>query len=126
MQSTRRELVVSAGAAGLPCLLAGTARSEEATSIDSAVTCLVQRSEDANAALLRGDVDAYGALITLADDFTLMSPFGGKPSRGPDITEETWSAISRFFKNGKLKQQVVQAYGSSMSASIAFRFFAPQ
>ncbi|HEV7257767.1 MAG TPA: nuclear transport factor 2 family protein [Bosea sp. (in: a-proteobacteria)] len=113
MQSTRRGLVFSAGAAGLPCLLAGAARSEGNASIDAAVTDLVQRSEEANAALLRGDVGAYRALITLSDDFTLMSPFGGKPSRGRDITDETWNAISRFFRNGKLKQQVIQAYGSA-------------
>ena len=74
---------------------------------------LVQRSEDGNAALLRGEVDAYRALITLSDDFTLMAPFGGKPSRGPDITEEIWNNIGRFFRNGKLRQQVIQAYGSA-------------
>lgn len=113
MQSTRRGLVLSAGAAGLPYLLAGSAQSEEPASVDASVAALVQRSQDANAALLRGEVDAYRSLITLSDDFTLMSPFGGKPSRGPDITEETWNAIGRFFRNGKLKQQVIQAFGSA-------------
>lgn len=113
MNSTRRGLVLSAGAVGLPCLFAGVSRAEEHGSIEREVTDLVRRSEDANNAFLRGDIDTYRALITLDEDFTLMAPFGGKPSRRADVTEESWQAISRSFKNGKLKQQVVQAYGSA-------------
>jgi 3'-phosphoadenosine 5'-phosphosulfate sulfotransferase len=41
------------------------------------MTELIQRSAESNAALMRGDIDGYRALITLTDDFTLMSPFGG-------------------------------------------------
>lgn len=113
MHSTRRGLVFSAGAAGLPCLMTGASRAEENATIGLALAELIRRSEDANAALLRGEVDAYRSLITLAEDFTLMSPFGGKPSRGPDITEEIWKGIGRFFRNGRLRQEVVQAYGSA-------------
>jgi ketosteroid isomerase-like protein len=79
---------------------------------DMAVADLVRRSETANAALMRGDIDTYLDLITISDDFTLMSPFGGKPSRGT-YTRERWDEIGKFFKNGTLKQELVQAYGSA-------------
>ncbi len=74
---------------------------------------LVQRSAHGNAALLRGDMDRYGEFITTADDFTLMSPFGGRPSRGAMKTHEQRAAIGRFFRNGTLTQEVVQTYSSA-------------
>ena len=52
----------------------------EADSVtDKEVAKLIQRSAEANAALLRKDVDQYRGSITLSEDFTLMSPFGGTP-----------------------------------------------
>lgn len=81
--------------------------------IESAVTGLIERSEEAHAALMRGEVARYRSLIKLADDFTLMSPFGGTPSRGADITDERWEAMGRFFRNGVFEQDVVQVYGSA-------------
>lgn len=113
MPTTRRTLLSAAGAASLASLAADAAGAREASAVEQTVAELVRRSEDANAALLRGDIDAYRALITITDDFTLMSPFGGKPSHGSSITDETWKAIGRFFRNGTLKQELVQAYGSA-------------
>jgi len=81
--------------------------------IDRVIAGLVRRSADANAALMRGDVGRYRALIQHAHDFTLMSPFGGTPTRGSDMTGERWEAVGRFFKNGVFEQDVVQAYGSA-------------
>jgi ketosteroid isomerase-like protein len=112
MPTTRRTLLTAAGAVGLASLTVGPTRSKESASTEQTVADLVRRSEDANAALLRGDVGAYRALITLTDDFTLMSPFGGKPSRRSDITDASWEAIGRFFRNGTLKQELVQAYAT--------------
>ena len=74
---------------------------------------LIQRSAEANAALMRGDIDRYRALITLTEDFTLMSPFGGTPTRGSDMTGERWEAMGRFFRNGTLEQELVQSYASA-------------
>ena len=71
---------------------------------------LIRRSEEGNAALMRGDVDRYRALVPLADDFTLMSPFGGAPSHGSAITEGRWEAMKQFFRNGTLRQELVQSY----------------
>jgi ketosteroid isomerase-like protein len=81
--------------------------------IGSVVSGLIQRSEEAHAALMRGEVGRYRGLIELADDFTLMSPFGGTPSRGVDITAERWEAMGRFFRNGVFEQEIVGAYGSA-------------
>ncbi|MPZ33556.1 MAG: DUF4440 domain-containing protein [Rhodospirillales bacterium] len=79
----------------------------------SPVADLIQRSADANAALMRGDVDGYRALVPITSDFTLMSPFGGAPTRGSDMTSERWEATGRFFRNGTLEQEVVQTYTSA-------------
>jgi ketosteroid isomerase-like protein len=74
---------------------------------------LIRRSAEANAALMRGDVQGYRALIPHTDDYTLMSPFGGTPTRGSDMTEERWEASGRFFWNGTFEQEVVQSYHSA-------------
>lgn len=75
----------------------------------SEAALLIERSAEANAALMRGDVDRYRALIPMSDDFTLMSPFGGAPTRG-SVTAESWEAMRRFFRNGTLQQELVQSY----------------
>jgi ketosteroid isomerase-like protein len=87
------------------------ASAQGASSADETVAELVWRSAEANAALLRGDVDRYLSLITLSEDFTLMSPFGGPTSRGP-YDDAAWREIGRFFQDGTLRQELVQAYGS--------------
>jgi ketosteroid isomerase-like protein len=75
------------------------------------VVCdLIRRSGEANAALMRGDVERYRERITFADDFTLMSPFGGAPTRGSELTADRFEALGRFFRNGTFGQDVVQAY----------------
>jgi len=51
----------------------------------SETAVLIERSAEANAALMRGDVDRYRALVPMSGDFTLMSPFGGTPTRGSDM-----------------------------------------
>jgi ketosteroid isomerase-like protein len=79
----------------------------------SPVAALIERSAAANAALMRGDVDGYRALVPLTSDFTLMSPFGGAPTHGADMSGERWKAMGRFFRNGTLEQEVVQAYASA-------------
>ena len=80
---------------------------------DHELADLVQCSAQGNAALMRGDIERYRALITLTDDFTLMSPFGGTPSHTSDYTPERMEAMGRFFRNGTFEQDLVQAYVSS-------------
>jgi ketosteroid isomerase-like protein len=107
--SPSRRTLIAAGATGLASL---AANGRQNPNIDLAVADLVGRSETANAALMRGDIDSYLGLIKLSDDFTLMSPFGGQPSKGA-YTRERWEEIGKFFENGTLKQELVQAYGSA-------------
>jgi ketosteroid isomerase-like protein len=78
---------------------------------DEDLVYLTRRSEEANAALIRGDIDGYLALIEHAKDYTLMSPFGGTPTRGFDTSPERRKAIARFFKSGSFRQEVVATYG---------------
>jgi ketosteroid isomerase-like protein len=80
---------------------------------DEELAELIRRSAEANAALMRGDIDGYRALNPHTDDYTLMSPFGGTPTRGSDMTDERWEASGRFFRNGTFEQDVVQSYGSA-------------
>jgi ketosteroid isomerase-like protein len=80
---------------------------------------LVLRATEAHAALMRGDLDRYRSLITTTEDFTLMAPFGGKPTRAADLSSERWDAIARFFRNGRDSTlEVVQAYRSADMAVI--------
>ncbi|MCW5737041.1 MAG: nuclear transport factor 2 family protein [Enhydrobacter sp.] len=79
---------------------------------DQVIAGLIERSAAANAALMRGDIEAYRAAIVLADDFTLMSPFGGAPTLAREMSDDRWEAMGRFFRNGTLEQELVQAYGS--------------
>lgn len=72
---------------------------------------LIKRNADANAALMRGDAKTFSELLPLADDFTLMSPMGGKVGR-PPYSPEQLEEIGNFFKNGSFEQELVQAYAT--------------
>ena len=76
------------------------------------VTGLVARTEKANQALVRGDIDEYVALTRHAKDYTLMNPFGGTPSRGFEDSRERRAGMKQFFKSGTLKQEVVATFPS--------------
>ncbi|GGC72729.1 nuclear transport factor 2 family protein [Chelatococcus reniformis] len=86
---------------------------------DEATAILIRQSSDANAALMRGDVDRYRELITHTDDFTLMSPFGGAPTHASDMTDERWQAMGKFFRNGVFGQELVQSYSCADMAVLA-------
>ena len=43
---------------------------------------LIQRTTEAAKAYIRGDMRTYFTLIKHTEDNTLMSPFGGEPTRG--------------------------------------------
>jgi ketosteroid isomerase-like protein len=117
MSTSRRSLLTAAAAPALASA-AGVAMSASASlaaapagaRADPVVRELVERSTQAHAALMQGDAALYGTFITLADDYTLMSPFGGTPSHGP-YSAERWASIGRFFSNGRASTlEVVEAY----------------
>jgi ketosteroid isomerase-like protein len=105
--------------ASLPASLdRAEARADAAADAD--IDDLVLRATQAHAALMRGDLDRYRSSITTTDDFTLMAPFGGKPTRAADLSSERWDAIARFFRNGRHSSlEVVQAYRSADMVVIA-------
>ena len=110
-----RRAVLAAGAVGVTTL----ATSGQVSAVtEDIVAKLARESELGNAALLRGDVDTYLGFIKLAQDFTLMSPFGGQPSKG-GYTKERWQEIGSFFRNGTLRQELVQGYSSADMAALA-------
>lgn len=79
--------------------------------VDEEVHKLIVLSRESNAALLRGDAEQYATMVKLAEDFTLMSPFGGNARLGIP-TPERMHEIGKFFKNGSLEQEVVHTYSS--------------
>lgn len=101
MPTSRHSLIAASLTAGLPALAQAATRE---TTGD-----LVRLSADANAALMRGDGKRYFELVACSQDFTLMSPFGGKPSHGP-VSRERMEQIGHFFRNGTFEQELVQAY----------------
>src|SRR5262245_34140179 len=74
------------------------------------VASLTRRTAEANTALVRGDIDGYLALIEHAEDYTLMAPFGGAPTRGFDMSGR--AAMARFFKAGTFDQELVASYAT--------------
>ena len=74
---------------------------------------LIQRTAEAAKAYIRGDMRTYFTLIRHGDDYTLMSPFGGEPTRGfDDPSPERLEALERYFQNGEAELEVVQTYTS--------------
>ena len=76
------------------------------------LAALERRTEEANQALVRGDIARYLALTRHAKDYLLMNPFGGTPTRGFDDTPERRAGMAKFFKTGTLKQEVVGTWQS--------------
>jgi ketosteroid isomerase-like protein len=75
---------------------------------------LVRRAALAHEALMRGDLSGYQAQIETAADFTLMAPFGGKPTHGWQLTDSRWQQIARFFAHGRQATwELVRAYSSA-------------
>ena len=80
---------------------------------DEELAGLIRRTAEANSALMRGDMSRYLTLITHADDYTLMAPFGGAPTRGFDVSSERLAELARFFRAGTSELELVQSYASS-------------
>jgi ketosteroid isomerase-like protein len=78
--------------------------------MDNVIVDLLQQSAEGNAALMRGDVDGWHEKIALTDDFTLMSPLGGKPTHAAEMTPDTDAAMGQFFHDGTFAHDLVQSY----------------
>ncbi len=111
MNASRRSLLAAASAIGSLGAASAVAISDSNTP-ESTAQQLAAVSERANDALVRGDFARYRELVSFTPDFTLMSPFGGPPTHGAQLTEDRLAALGRFFRNGRLAQEVVQTYAS--------------
>jgi ketosteroid isomerase-like protein len=81
----------------------------EETISDEQLAELVQRTEEATSAFMRGDMDRYLALTSHARGFTLMNPLGGPPTRYEDRTESLRAAASSF-QGGEAKLELADAH----------------
>ena len=73
---------------------------------------LVRTSEARAAAFMRGDMERWSGMTRIADDFTLMQPFGGEASRGFVSSPEKLAQFASYFRNGDAKVDLVQSYAS--------------
>jgi len=80
---------------------------------------LVHNTAEANSALLRGDIERYAALVNHSHDFTLMAPFGGKPTRGFDRSSAHLAELKRFFRSGEGEVELVEAYATRDMVALA-------
>ena len=80
---------------------------------------LVKTSEARASAFMRGDMDRWIGMTRIADDFTLMQPFGGRASRGFDKSPERLAQLASYFRNGDAKLELVQSYMSGDLAVLA-------
>ena len=76
------------------------------------IPVLLRRATEANSALLRGKIREYMALVSHSPDYTLMTPFGGPPTRGFNYSDERLEEIGRFFQSGEGELELVQSYAS--------------
>jgi hypothetical protein len=85
------------------------------------LAALIRRTTEAAKAYIRGDMRTYFALIRHADDYTLMAPFGGEPTRGfEDPSPERLEALGRYIS---LEQLAALARGCLLPH--AANFFEP-
>ena len=82
------------------------------TATDQELAELARRVTKAADALIRGDVEGYVTRIKHADDYTLMSPYGGDPTRGFDDSDEALAALAQFFRGGDANVEIVETYAS--------------
>lgn len=79
---------------------------------DQDLADLIECATIAANAYISGDMDTFFSLIHHAEDFTLMSPFGGETERSLDISPERIAALKQFFRGGEAEVEVVETYAS--------------
>lgn len=98
-------------AAGVTLALSATLPALAANSDDVAAR-LIKNAGEKNAAFMRGEMERWAQLASIAPDFTLMQPFGGAASHGFDQTPKRLAELSNFFRNGETALEVAQTYVS--------------
>lgn len=81
-------------------LALGTVTSARAQVDNPEVARLADQASAAHERLMRGDIAGYRRVMDLTPDFTLMDPFGGRPTGAP-AGDEHWARIGRLFEHGR-------------------------
>jgi ketosteroid isomerase-like protein len=110
-QSNRWRRLALKAALAMP-LSASAAQEPMSASPEQEVADLVRKTEARASAFMRGDIDKWADQTRIADDFTLMQPFGGEASRGFDMSPARLARLASYFKNGDAKVELVQSYAS--------------
>lgn len=79
---------------------------------DVEIGALVERSELASKAFMRGDATEYLNLSTEQEDFTIFGPFGGPALKGRAAFSVQSPAIAANFASGDAKVHLLQSYAS--------------
>jgi ketosteroid isomerase-like protein len=99
--------------AALAMPLSASAAQEPRSAVsEQELVDLVRKTEARASAFMRGDMDKWAGLTRIADDFTLMQPFGGEASRGFDMSPERLARLASYFRNGDAKVELIQSYAS--------------
>jgi len=106
---TRRDMLLGAAAASAMPAAAG----------GDEVAKLIERTIASEVAFIRGEMDRYLSLVSHADDYTLMSPFGGPIRRGFDTSPQHLAELSRFFRGGSGTVEVEHTYVSGQTVVLA-------
>ncbi|MFN8081947.1 MAG: nuclear transport factor 2 family protein [Kineosporiaceae bacterium] len=77
---------------------------------------LVRMAQESAEAYLAGDLDTYEQVLSHADDFTLLPPFGGPTRRGFVLDDETREATRRTFRGGRVQVDLDASYVSDALA----------
>jgi ketosteroid isomerase-like protein len=98
-----------------------TAAASEPMSASSAqeLADLVRKTEARASAFMHGDMERWSGLTRIAEDFTLMQPFGGEASRGFDMSPERLARLASYFRNGDAKVELIHSYASGDLAVLA-------
>lgn len=80
---------------------------------DEELDDIIRRAGAANSAFMNGDIEGFLRQFAVADDFTLMAPFGGPPTRGFDVSSERLAHLKRYFAGGESVQELVGSYASA-------------
>ena len=76
---------------------------------DEELAELVERTEEATSAYIRGDMDRYLAITQHARGYTLMNPLGGAAARYDDRAESV-KASADFFEGGEATLELADAH----------------
>lgn len=115
---TRWKRLALKAALAMP-LSASAAQEPMSETTQQELVDLVATSQARASAFMRGDMESWLAMTRISDDFTLMQPFGGDPSRGFDASPARLAQLASYFRNGSARVELVQAYTSHDLAVLA-------